>query len=186
MSRSVHRITFLLAGAAVMVALGCRDANPAASVVAPAALSRAGTPNHDSAPSPGESTDDNAHLLACDAHASATASAMVGPAGGTITVGNDRLVIPGGALSDSVLITATIPADTLASIQFAPHGLQFAKGVMLLLSTAGCAVGGQTPGHVVYLDGTGDVLETLDAMFNAQAGTVVTHIEHFSSYAIAF
>jgi len=186
MSRRVHRITFLLASATVMAAFGCRDANPAASVVAPAARSLAGVPSRDEAHSAGESSDGNAHLLACDAHASATTSAMVGPHGAMIAVGNDRLVIPGGALSDSVLITATIPADTLASIQFAPHGLQFAKGVTLLLSTAGCAVGGQTPGHVVYLDGAGDVLETLDAMFNAQAGTVVTHIEHFSSYAIAF
>lgn len=186
MSRSVRRITLLLAGAAIMGAFGCRDANPAASVVAPSALSRAGVPSRDDGPSARGSSGEDAHLLVCDAHASATASAMVGPHGATITVGNDRLVIPGGALSDSVLITATIPADTLASVQFAPHGLQFAKGATLLLGTAGCAVGGQTPGHVVYLDGAGDVLETLDAMFNAQAGTVVTHIEHFSSYAIAF
>ncbi|MBF6592603.1 MAG: hypothetical protein IVW57_19005, partial [Ktedonobacterales bacterium] len=83
-------------------------------------------------------------------------------------------------------ITATIPADTLAAIRFTPHGLQFAKGVLLQLSTNGCQVGGRTPGHVVYLDGEGQVLQTLDATFNANAHVVITRIEHFSSYAIAF
>lgn len=190
MRRHVHRFTLLVASAVVVAAFGCRDANPTASIIEPAAgaaLSRAGAVGHDrGVENQGATASGQTQLLTCTAHGAATASAVVGPHGGTIAVGNDRLVIPGGALSDPVLITATIPADTLAAVQFSPHGLQFAKDAMLLLSTSGCQVGAQAPGHVVYLDGAGDVLQTLDATFNANAQVVTTSIEHFSSYAIAF
>lgn len=194
MRRHVHRFTLLIASAVVVAAFGCRDASPTASIIEPASmpaggatLSRAGAAGHDR----GVATQDadangQTQLLTCTAHGAMTASAVVGPHGGTIAVGNDRLVVPGGALSDTVLITATIPADTLAAVQFSPHGLQFAKAAMLLLSTSGCQTGALAPSHVVYLDGEGDVLQTLDATFNANAQVVTTTIEHFSSYAIAF
>lgn len=125
-------------------------------------------------------------LVACSAHDSASASAMIGSDGGTISVGNVHLVIPGNALTDSVLITATIPADTLADVQFGPQGLQFAKDVNLQIGTNGCSLGQSSPSHVDYLDNSGNVLETLTASFNNGNGTVTTKIHHFSSYAIAF
>jgi hypothetical protein len=128
----------------------------------------------------------NPHLLTCAAHDSASVTVTVGTSGASIQVGNDRLIIPGGALSQSTTITATIPADTLADIHFEPHGLQFNKDVHLVLSTNGCSTGSDDPDDIVYLDNAGNVLETLEGTFSGSGHTVTAKIHHFSSYAIAF
>ena len=181
--------TLLLAGAAAAV-FGCRDAAPQAAIAGPAAHAAAPSFDDGGKTEAGDDGGGNAHaggarLLGCTAHDSASVSVWVGASGASIRVGNDRLVIPGGALSDSTLITATIPADTLADIHFEPHGLQFAKDVILVLSADGCSLGAETPDHVDYLDNDGNVLETLDGAFNGGSHTVTTRIHHFSSYAIA-
>jgi hypothetical protein len=177
------------AGATAAAIFGCRDTTPPTAIavrgVSPAAPSfdQEYQAEHESET---EREDGHgSHLLVCGAHDGATTSVWVGTSGASIQVGNDRLIIPGGALSDSTLITATIPTDTLADIQFEPHGLHFNKDVVLVLSTSGCNVGTQAPSHVDYLDNDGNVLETLDGTFHGGSHTVTTKIHHFSSYAIA-
>lgn len=189
MRRRIPLYSLLVAGAVVTAALGCRDGSTPATVAGPVVQRAAPTFDRGAAYRDDEASDDDgdgdAHLLACAPHASSTASAVIGASGGSIWVGNDHLVIPGGALSAPTLITATIPADTLADIEFEPHGLHFDKDVVLVLSTGHCNVGQSAPGHVVYLDNDGNVLETLDAQFHGGSRTVTTKIHHFSSYAIA-
>jgi hypothetical protein len=184
LNRSAHSVLALVLAFVAGVA-GCRDSQPTALVSAPS--SRHVTPSRD-AGEDGAGTDngEGAQLLSCAAHGQLSASAVVDAHGGVISVGDDHLVIPAGALQDSTLITATIPADTLADIHFAPHGLQFAKPAKLVLSTAGCNLAGRTPHHVVYLDSEGEVLQTLDATSAQNGSAVATQIGHFSSYAIAF
>ncbi len=178
MMRRSRQFTIVLGVALVAAAVSCRDSQSAGMIAAPAATHL--MPERD-----GDGADD-AHLLSCPAHGSATTRATVGAHGGVLHVGGDQLVIPAGALDEETLVTATIPADTLADIQFGPQGLHFAKPATLVLSTAGCNVGGASPRHVVYLDGDGEVLETLNATPAAGGNGVVTRIEHFSSYAVAF
>lgn len=193
MRRSKWVFTLLLAGATAAAVFGCRDAAPQAAIAGPAAHAAGFRFDAGSETNAGDNADREAHagddggapLLVCAAHGPASVSVWVGASGASLTVGNDHLIIPGGALSDSTLITATIPADTLADIHFEPHGLQFTKDVMLVLSTDGCSLGRQAPGHVDYLDNDGNVLETLDGTFNGGSHTVTTKIHHFSSYAIA-
>jgi hypothetical protein len=177
MMRRSHPFTIILTAALVAAAVSCRDSQPSA-VISPASF------NH---LAPSEDAGNGAvQLVACPAHGTLTASAIVGSSGGVIRLGGDQLVIPGGALDESTLITATIPADTLADIAFEPQGLQFQKPAILVLSTAGCNVGNSAPQHVVYLDADGQVLQTLDAT-PAQGGNgVAAKIGHFSSYAVAF
>lgn len=175
MRRRISNLTFVLAGVVLAAAAGCRDAAPPVAPAGP-------KPAFDQ----GGNGGNNPHLLACTVHDSASVSAMVGASGASLQLGNVHLVIPGNALSDSVLITMTIPADTLADVEFEPHGLQFSKDVVLQLSTAGCTVGSQSPSHVLYLDNSGTVQETLDGTYHSNSGTVVTKIHHFSWYAIAF
>jgi hypothetical protein len=171
-------VVVVLTAALVATAVSCRDSQPTAILSAPAA--RHVVPSRDA----GE--DDAPQLVACSAHGTLTESAMVGPHGAVISVGSDHLVIPAGAVEDSTLITATIPADTLADIEFEPQGLQFGKPAILTLNTAGCDVGRELPRHVVYLDAAGQVLETLEASPASGGHGVVTQIHHFSSYAVAF
>ncbi|MHB1861919.1 MAG: hypothetical protein ACYCVL_03025 [Gemmatimonadaceae bacterium] len=179
----VRIFVLTLSGMAVVLAAGCRDLTPPASSPASHAAAAARGIRNDVESSDGDDGGTPA-LLTCSAHGTLTTSAMVGSSGAVIAVGLDRLVIPAGAVAEPTLITATIPADTLADIHFGPQGLRFEKGATLVLSTAGCNLRGKTPGHVVYLDDAGNVLETLGATFNGHA--VVTTIEHFSSYSIAF
>ncbi len=179
----VRLFALTVSGVAVVLAAGCRDltlpgGGPASH---PAAAARGIQSNVGSS---GGDDGSVPALLTCSAHGTATASATVGSAGAVIVVGLDRLVVPAGAVDEPTLITATIPADTLADIHFEPQGLQFAKRATLVLSTAGCNLGNRTPSHVVYLDDAGNVLETLGAAFNGHA--VTTAIGHFSSYSIAF
>jgi hypothetical protein len=174
MRRRISKYTLVFTGAVLAAAAGCRDvAPPVAPAVSRPALSQRGKSG-------------NSHLLACGAHDSASVSAVVGHSGASLHLGNVHLVIPGNALADPVLITMTIPADTFADVEFEPHGLQFSKDVVLQLSTANCSLGNQSPAHVVYLDNSGTVQETLDGTYHGNSGTVVTKIHHFSWYAIAF
>ncbi|MDE3126734.1 MAG: hypothetical protein KGL38_01945 [Gemmatimonadota bacterium] len=178
MMRRNLQFTIVLGAVLVAGVAACHDSQPVGLVSVPASTHR--MPLRD------DGTDGSPQLLACPAHRSATGSATVGVHGGVLRVGGDKLIIPGGALDTATLITATIPADTLADIQFGPEGLHFAKPVTLVMSTSGCSTGGRTPHHVVYLDGDGQVLETLTAMPAAGGNGVVTWIGHFSSYAVAF
>ncbi|MDB4881292.1 MAG: hypothetical protein JWL95_58 [Gemmatimonadetes bacterium] len=122
----------------------------------------------------------------CATHVVSTDSGVFGPAGGTLTFGASRLIIPAGALRDTVTITATIPDGDANRVEFQPHGLQFAKPAGLQLGTAGCAVDDQAAPNVVYLSETGEVLETIDAVYDPHWQTIAASIWHFSGYAIAF
>jgi hypothetical protein len=178
MRRRRSLLPLALASATAFALFGCRDATTPAMIAGPPSSAR---------PTLSQGGGGSANLLGCTAHGTSTVSAWVGSHGASLQVGNDHLIIPGNALDDSAYITATIPADTLASIEFEPHGLQFNKDVILVLSTDNCQVGdGSGPGHVDYLDAAGNVLEVLGGTFNGGSHTVTTKIHHFSSYAIAF
>ena len=70
--------------------------------------------------------------------------------------------------------------------EFEPHGLQFAKPAGLQLDTAGCSVDDQVAPNVVYLSETGEILETIEAVYDPRWHTIAATIWHFSGYAIAF
>ncbi len=122
----------------------------------------------------------------CTTHNTQTGSGVFGPAGGTLLFGTSRLIIPGGALTDTVTISATIPGGDNSRVVFAPHGLQFAKSAGLLLDTSGCSIDPNAVPDVVYLSEEGDVLEFLPAVYDPHWHTFATPIDHFSGYAIAF
>ena len=121
----------------------------------------------------------------CATHLTSVSSGVFGPQGGTLTFGTSRLIIPAGALRDTVTISATIPNGDANRVEFAPHGLVFAKAAGLQLDTSGCSIDDQAP-NVVYLSETGEVLETIEAVYDPHWRTIAATIWHFSGYAIAF
>ncbi|MDB4892457.1 MAG: hypothetical protein JWL61_4312 [Gemmatimonadetes bacterium] len=127
-----------------------------------------------------------AAATACATHLNSANSDVFGPAGGTLTFGSSRLIIPAGALRDTVTITATIPEGDDSRVEFQPHGLEFAKPAGLQLSTAECSMNGQVAPNVVYLSETGEILETIEAVYDPHWQTIAASIWHFSGYAIAF
>ncbi len=126
------------------------------------------------------------HATTCETRRTANGSGVFGPQGGTLFFGTSRLIIPGGALRDTVTITATIPDGNNSRVEFRPQGLQFAKPAGLLLDTSGCSMDGQLAPNVVYLSASGEVLETIPAVYDPHWHTIAAPIWHFSGYAIAF
>lgn len=104
-------------------------------------------------------------LVACERRDVAADSALIGPSGGTLRVGANELVVPPGALIETVMLRGDVPADTVASIRLFPEGLEFRKPAGLVLDTEGCADPGSAP-KVLYLDEAGNVLEEIDAYYS--------------------
>ena len=128
-------------------------------------------------------------LLSCSAQPYARSSQVVGAAGGTIRVGRHSLVIPRGALSRDVLITAEAPSDEVASVRFSPEGLQFNAGhsPTVTLSYAACPLGRlQLLKHVAYTTERLQILNILTSIDNLLTMQVSAPIQHFSRYAVAW
>lgn len=124
-------------------------------------------------------------LLACIEEPYTKATKVIGPDGGTITVGRHSLFIPRGALSGTVTIAAEQVSGSTNSVRFTPEGLRFAKPAEVTLSYANCA---QLPvtKRVVYTDELLKVLELLPSKDATRSRTVTGKIDHFSRYAVAY
>ena len=124
-------------------------------------------------------------LLACEQSNPYSASQTVGPAGGTIRIGPHALHIPVGALREPVTISAAVTPGSYVEIEFAPHGLQFARPAALAISYAGCGVLNGFTLQVVYVDDAHNVLERLPSLPLVAHRLVVAPVSHFSKYALA-
>lgn len=129
------------------------------------------------------------HLLACTPLPPAGASATIGPAGGTLNIGQHTLVVPPGALASAVVMTADAPSDTVNSVHFDPQGLQFdpAHPAQLTMSYANCSLLGRLlPKRIVYTTDLLEILQVLLSTDDVLRSRVSAPITHFSRYAIAW
>jgi hypothetical protein len=122
----------------------------------------------------------------------------IGPHGGEIEVGRNKLFIPRGALRASVRITAVAPSDTVALVRFRPEGLRFAATALLVMKYDNCRVPRTaTPRIALVTDGL-DVIEVLPSGADSPAAhrltkgpkhgrrLVIGQLQHFSNYAVAW
>src|SRR6266513_2640192 len=102
----------LLAGAAALVS-SCREASPVGvDARAPAVQAGRGAHDGDDADDPAEPPDDEDEsdsLVSCRPLPYEAVTRTIGPAGGVIEVRQNWLVVPPGALSAPVTITAVAP-----------------------------------------------------------------------------
>ena len=124
-------------------------------------------------------------LLTCSPQQYASSSKVIGPSGGTITVGAHKLVIPRGALSRNVTITAEQIRGSANTVRFSPAGLRFSKKAEVTLSYANCLTL-PLPKKVVYTDERLNILELLRSSDATRSKTVSGTIDHFSRYAVAY
>jgi hypothetical protein len=124
-------------------------------------------------------------LLVCSTQSTLRTSKYIGPYGGTISVGNHQLVIPTGALSSTVLITATQQSGNVAEVDFQPHGLKFAKPAALTLSYSSCSAPAGSVQSIVYVNEYNQIVEAPPSVDNTRSDNVAGFINHFSGYAIA-
>jgi hypothetical protein len=124
-------------------------------------------------------------LLVCRPQPYAATTREVGPDGGTLVVGDHRLVIPRGALRKSVTITAEQMRGSTNSVRFSPEGLKFKQPAQLTMSYKNCLVvlGSK---RIVYTDELLKILNVLVSTDAAKSKTVTSPIDHFSRYAVAY
>jgi hypothetical protein len=107
--------------------------------------------------------------------------------GGSLDIGPHTLVVPAGALSKKIKITAEITGDSLNTIKLSPEGLQFQSSAYLFLSYANCDPPFSTQLEVVYTsDDLSAILQQLASFDSKTDKTVVGLLSHFSQYAVAY
>jgi len=122
-------------------------------------------------------------LVKCQRPGLVQRSAVIGPEGGTLRVGDTYLVVPPGALSERVRLTAKV-LDTIAAVELQPHGLRFALPVRLAIDVRECSVREDQHPVLLYLDDDGEVRETLPGDLDEDAESFFSRIVHFSVYAV--
>lgn len=126
-------------------------------------------------------------LLKCSPLPADSESQVIGPDGGTLTVGPHTLTVPPGALSAPTLITGVIQPDTVNAIRFSPQGLVFQQPTQLVMSYANCPVlGSLTPKRIAYTTDDLQILQIIPSLDNILNQTVTGQVSHFSQYAVAW
>jgi hypothetical protein len=126
-------------------------------------------------------------LLTCSPQPYDSASQMIGPDGGTLTVGGNRLTVPAGALQAPTLITGVVTPDSVNAIRFSPQGLVFQQPTQLVMSYANCGLLHVfIPKRIAYTTDDFQILEMIPSLDNVLNRTVTGQVSHFSQYAIAW
>ena len=195
-----RRLLVLALGLALMVGVSCTSSsmplagddggvpNETGGVVPPW---DGGLPGDSSGTVPPDSSgaappDSSGGLLACGTQAYASATKVIGRAGGVIMVGDHGLYIYKNALSKDVTITAEQIEGEVISVRFSPEGLHFAVPAVLWLSYKSCPKAEKHPKHIVYTDESLKVLESFQATDFNSSSHIATLIDHFSRYAVAY
>jgi hypothetical protein len=126
-------------------------------------------------------------LLKCTPLPSDSTSATIGPLGGVLRVGPHSLLVPPGALTAPVRITALQSRDTVNAVRFKPEGLTFRYPASLTMSYANCnLLGILLPKRIAYTTDQYRILEYLLSLDNLGARQVTGRLKHFSQYAVAW
>lgn len=126
-------------------------------------------------------------LLSCEPLPAAETTVTLTKRGGTIGIGPHQLVVPKGALTGSVSITARITPNTnAATVEFFPEGLRFRTPATVTLSYANCQSrpGLKSVAHVS--DDLLQILEVLTSTDDSGRKTTSAPLDHFSRYAVAW
>ena len=126
-------------------------------------------------------------LLKCSPLPADSESQVIGPDGGTLTVGPHTLTVPAGALTAPTLITGVVRSDTVNAVRFSPQGLVFQEPARLVMSYANCGLlESLIPKRIAYTTDDLFILEIIPSLDNVLNRTVTGQVSHFSQYAMAW
>jgi hypothetical protein len=191
----MHRrntVRVLLALGVAGLAAACAD-----QITAPSALAPSATPSRATAVST-SSTLVNALTWSKPATL-ASASKVIGPAGGSFSIPNGiKVTVPEGAVSSNVTFSVTRLPGSIIAYDFQPHGTTFAKPLTIEHPTAGANTsklpkeatleGAYVP-DLSLLDqqlGTATVSEFRPTFVSATKSTVTFTVDHFSGYIVSW
>ena len=183
MSRWNRRLLRVMLVGVLLVGVGCGSEGD--SPLAPSANAPEAALISNAVPTVTSTLLGSVDLLTCKSLPYASASATIGPDGGTIRVGKGTLLIPRGALSSRVTIKAEQISGKANSIRFSPEGLKFSRSAQLTMSYYNCLLTLPTK-RIVYTSESLRVLEILRSLDLRLTRTVSAPIDHFSRYAIAY
>jgi hypothetical protein len=115
---------------------------------------------------------------------------VVGPRGGALTLGNNAIVVPPGAVNERVELTFHRPAGNTLRLDIRANGAEhytFRKPVAVTISYADCPRQQNVyPLGVWHLDDrTGERLEFMGGVTDPIRRTVTFLTTHLSTYAVA-
>ena len=127
-------------------------------------------------------------LLQCSNLPYASTTQTVGIAGGILSAGPHKLVIPPGALSRPTTITMILPTGLgVNAVKFQPEGLRFQVPAVLSMSYANCSLLGKLlPKRIAYTTDNLQIIRYLLSLDNLFSKYVTGKLNHFSSYVIAW
>jgi hypothetical protein len=130
-------------------------------------------------------------LIKCPAGPEQSASALIGPLGGMLAVGNTRVVIPENAVLSPTTFTLTVPASKYVEIEVTTDASEhyvFSQPVLVTLDYGRCdrAKLLREPLSVWNIDPqTKALLEPMISVDDKLTRTVTFTTLHFSGYAVA-
>jgi hypothetical protein len=128
-------------------------------------------------------------LLSCPSGTTQSASAVIGPDGGTLAVGRFRVDFPAGAVPSPETFVLTVPASQHLDIEVHADGYEhytFATPVDVTLDLSRCGL--LPPGLQVWnVDlATSALLEPMGGTLDLLSRTMRFRAPHFSGYSIAW
>ncbi len=139
---------------------------------------------------PVASTSFGATLLECPISETVSASAVIGPTGGSVSVAGHRLNVPLGAVKGLRTFTLTVPASNYLDVEIRADGhehFQFDRPVAVTLDYSRCTRNNIEKGdlRIFYIDPvTKTILQDMGGVDDKGARTVTTGTDHLSGYAI--
>jgi hypothetical protein len=133
------------------------------------------------------------HLLVCPTTDEASASAVIGPAGGTIGARGTTITIPAGAVADSTLFEVVVPVSQYMETRIHAVGVdhyEFARPATITINYARCpsgAVPATAALEGVYVDtSTYQILQQMGGVTDKTGHKVSFQTGHLSGYIIAY
>jgi hypothetical protein len=123
-------------------------------------------------------------LLVCQPERYAATVKVIGPQGGVVRVGDHSLAIPRNALRKPTVITAERPTGKVATVRLSPHGLEFERSATLTMDYSHCSYAKKN--RMAYTDEQLNILEYPRSTDDRRNERVISNIDHFSRYAVAY
>ena len=164
---------------------------PALLLYALLSVTACDVPERTYAPVDGPLSASSAHgLLSCPSSAELIGGGAVSPAGGTVTVGGNEVVVPLGAITDTVDIVIEEPASPYMLVELTADGQahwRFLAPLVVTIDYSRCPIGPlDAPVTVYHVDSaTGALLEHMGGTDDRSTRTITFTTDHFSGYAIA-
>lgn len=113
--------------------------------------------------------------------------ALIGPAGGVLTHALHQVIVPAGALNDTVTLTFSMPVSDTLMFELGPDGIHFNLPVTVVLDYDHACRNGLDPETFyasVFNPATGE-WESVPSTVDVLNDDVIAETPHFSRYALA-